>query len=112
LTGGQARPILCPEQANLPNEQKKEDPDMGYHTGFHAPNGADYLGFRKGRNGTTEVVYDDGVSRRMVWRIAETGVDEVRLADALSHAVGQLRVVPALMTELKKRAIAVERVGG
>jgi hypothetical protein len=86
---------------------------MGYHTGFHAPNGgADFLGFRKTRSGATEVVYDDGVSRRMVWRVAEAAVDEDRLADALSHAVGALRIVPALLTELKKRAIPVERIGG
>lgn len=85
---------------------------MGYHAGFHAPNGgADFLGFRRTRTGATEVVYDDGVSRRLVWRIAGSGVDEDRLAAALSHAVGALRVVPALMTELKKRAISVERVG-
>ncbi len=86
---------------------------MGYHTGFHAPNGgADFLGFRRTRTGATEVVYDDGVSRRMVWRVAQGAVDEGRLADALCQAVGALRIVPALMTELKKRAIAVERIGG
>lgn len=85
---------------------------MGYHAGFHAPHGgADFLGFRKTRNGGTEVVYDDGVSRRMVWRV-EGRADEARLVDALSEAVGALKVVPALMHELKKRAIAVERVTG
>ncbi len=83
------------------------------HTGFHAPNGgADFLGFRRARNGGMEVVYDDGVSRRMVWRVEDAGVDEDRLADALSQAVGALRVVPALMAELKKRAIPVERIAG
>ena len=81
---------------------------MGVQTGFHAPNGAQFLGFRKGRNGATEVVYDDGVSRRMVWQLGK--VDEARLSDALSEAVGTLRIVPALMTELRKRAIHVERV--
>ena len=81
---------------------------MGVQTGFHAPNGAQFLGFRKGRNGATEVVYDDGVSRRMVWQLGK--VDEARLSDALSEAVGALRIVPALMTELRKRAIHVERV--
>lgn len=85
---------------------------MGYHTGFHAPNGgADFLGFRRTRAGDTEVVYDDGVSRRMVWRVSGARVDEDRLADALSSAVVALRIVPALMTELKKRAIAVDRIG-
>jgi hypothetical protein len=81
---------------------------MGIQTGFHAPNGAQFLGFRKSRHGATEVVYDDGVSRRLVWQVG--AVDEARLSDALSEAVGALRIVPALMTELKKRAIAVERV--
>lgn len=85
---------------------------MGYQTGFHAPNGgAQFLGFRKTRAGHTEVVYDDGVSRRMIWRL-DAGADESGLADALSEAVGALRVVPALMTELKKRAIPVERIFG
>ncbi|MGQ0566668.1 MAG: hypothetical protein ACT4OK_16615 [Gemmobacter sp.] len=81
---------------------------MGHPTGFHAPNGAQFLGFRRTRQGATEVVYDDGVSRRMVWQV--DGSDEARLSDALSEAVGALRIVPALMTELKKRAIQVERV--
>lgn len=83
---------------------------MGIQTGFHAPNGAQFLGYRKARSGATEVVYDDGVSRRMVWQV--DGADEARLSDALSHAVGALRIVPALMTELRKRAIQVERVIG
>ncbi|QYK40010.1 MAG: hypothetical protein KF887_11100 [Paracoccaceae bacterium] len=87
---------------------------MGYQTGFHAPNGgANFLGYRRTRAGVLEVVFDDGVSRRMVWRVDEAHrVDEDRLADALSEAVGALRVVPALMAELKKRAIPVERIGG
>jgi hypothetical protein len=83
---------------------------MGYQTAFHAPNGAHFLGYRKTREGRTEVVYDDGVSRRMVWRLDPATVDEARLSDALSSAVGALRIVPALMTELKKRAIAIERL--
>lgn len=87
---------------------------MGYQTGFHAPNGgANFLGYRRTRAGRMEVVYDDGVSRRMVWDVGADGqVDEDRLADALSEAVGALRVVPALMAELKKRAIPVERIIG
>ena len=83
---------------------------MGIQTGFHAPNGAQFLGYRKARSGATEVVYDDGVSRRMVWQV--NGTDDAGLSDALSHAVGALRIVPALMTELRKRAIQVERVIG
>ena len=84
---------------------------MGYQTGFHAPNGgADFLGYRKGRNGGTEIVYDDGVSRRMVWRVSGHQVNEAHLSDALRNAVTALRVVPALITEVGKRAIALERV--
>ncbi|MFN3822811.1 MAG: hypothetical protein ACK4RN_02420 [Pseudorhodobacter sp.] len=86
---------------------------MGYQTGFHAPNGgADFLGYRRSRTGVTEVVYDDGVSRRMVWRVAGRDVREADLSAALGEAVGALRVVPALITELKKRAIAIERISG
>lgn len=86
-------------------------------TGFHGPNGgADFLGFRRTRTGRTQVVYDDGISRRMIWQVEAETVDEDRLADALtdtlSGAAGAQRVVPALMAELKKRAIAVERIQG
>lgn len=84
---------------------------MGHQTGFHAPNGgADFLGYRKARNGGTEVVYDDGVSRRMVWRVAGNQVNEAHLSDALRNAVTALRVVPAMITEVGKRAIALERI--
>ncbi len=84
---------------------------MGYQSGFHAPSGAgDFLGYRKGRHGGTEVVYDDGVSRRMIWRVTADTVNEHHLSQALEHAVVALKVVPALMTEMKKRAIALERV--
>ena len=83
---------------------------MGNQTTFHAPHGgADFLGFRK-RAGTTEIVYDDGVARRMVWRVANDQPTDERLSDALRAAVGSLRVVPSLYDELKKRAIAIERV--
>ncbi len=81
---------------------------MGYQTGFHAPNGGQFLGYRKARSGATEVVYDDGVNRRVVWQLGE--VNEAQLSDALSEAVVALRIVPALMTELRKRAIQVERM--
>lgn len=86
---------------------------MGLQSTFHAPHGgADFLGWRKTRAGTTEIVYDDGVARRMVWRVATTDPSEDRIADALRVAVGSLRVVPTLYDELKKRAIAIERVAG
>lgn len=85
---------------------------MGYQSGFHAPNGgAHFLGYRKARNGGTEVVYDDGVSRRMIWRVAGPQVNEAQLSDALRTAISALKVVPALISEVGKRAIALERVG-
>lgn len=86
---------------------------MGHQAIFHAPHGgADFLGWRKARGGTTEIVYDDGVTRRMVWRVAGTAPNESRLSDALRVAVGATRVVPTLYDELKKRAIAIERIAG
>jgi hypothetical protein len=86
---------------------------MGLQSTFHAPHGgADFLGWRKTRKGTTEIVYDDGVARRMIWRVAGDDPSEARLADALRAAVGSIRVVPTLYDELKKRAIAIERVAG
>ena len=87
---------------------------MGHQATFHAPHGGgDFLGLRTTRSGATEIVYDDGVARRMVWRVAETApVNEARLSDALRVAVSSLRVVPTLHEELKKRAIAIERVAG
>ena len=87
---------------------------MGIQTLFHAPHGgADFLGWRK-RAGMTEIVYDDGVTRRMIWRVAAgaaSGV-EAGISDALRVAVGARRIVPTLYDELKKRAIAVEKIAG
>ena len=86
---------------------------MGHQAAFHAPHGgADFLAVRINRSGATEIVYDDGVARRIIWRVDAETVSEDRLSDALRVAVGALRVVPALYDELKKRAIAVERVAG
>ena len=85
---------------------------MGQQSFFHAPHGgADFLGWRK-RHGATEIVYDDGVARRMVWRIAGQSASEAHLSDALRVAVGSTRILPTLYDELKKRAIAIERVAG
>lgn len=84
---------------------------MGQQTTFHAPHGgADFLGYRT-RAGATEIVYDDGVARRMVWRVSGAAT-EARLSDALRVAVGSVRVVPSLYDELKKHAIAIERIAG
>jgi hypothetical protein len=83
---------------------------MGQQAFFHAPVGADFLGIRTDRRGATEIVYDDGVRRRMVWRVAGPQASDESLADALRTAVGSLRVLPTLYDELKKRAIAIEVV--
>ena len=61
---------------------------MGIQSTFHAPHGgADFLGIRRSRNGATEIVYDDGVARRMVWRVASGSASEARISDALRVAV-------------------------
>ncbi|MDT8855990.1 hypothetical protein RNZ50_13410 [Paracoccaceae bacterium Fryx2] len=84
---------------------------MGHQSSFHAPNGgADFLALRTARTGETEIVYDDGVARRLVWRVTEGMTDTSRLTQALSRAVTQTRVVPALYSELKKHEIMVEAV--
>ena len=85
---------------------------MGRQMSFHAPSGAaDFLGWRK-RQGTTEIVYDDGVARRMIWRVSNPEMADAGLEDALRIAVSQNRILQALYAELKKRAIAVEKVMG
>jgi hypothetical protein len=85
---------------------------MGLQAFFHAPHGgADFLGMRPSRSGGIEIVYDDGVARRMVWRVEGRG-DDQRISDALQVAVRSLRVVPTLYDEMKKRAISIERVAG
>ncbi len=84
---------------------------MGTQTTFHAPgNGADFLGWRISRAGATEIVYEDGAAHRMVWRVASDTPDEGSISEALQLAVSALRVVPTMIEELKKRAIAVERI--
>lgn len=84
---------------------------MGLQASFHAPGGgADFLGMRKGRSGATEIVYDDGAARRMVWRVTAAKPDEERISEAMRVAVGSSRVVTTLYDELTKRAIAIERI--
>ena len=86
---------------------------MARAVAFHSATGAsDFLGLRQGRSGETEIVYDDGVARRMVWRVAGPRPDDRGLQEALSRAVTERRVVPALYAELRRRAIAVEIVAG
>lgn len=85
---------------------------MGLQASFHAPHGgADFLGMRKARSGATEIVYDDGVAQRMVWRVTAAKPDEERISEAMRLAVSSARVVTTLYDELTKRAIAIERVG-
>ncbi|MDZ4394859.1 hypothetical protein [Cypionkella sp.] len=83
---------------------------MGLQTTFHAPGGgADFLGLRKSRAGSTEIVYDDGLKQRLVWRVSDGAGDQV-ISDALQAAVGAQKVLACLYQELKKRAIHIERV--
>ena len=86
---------------------------MGHQASFHAPHGgADFLGLRTNRLGIMEIVYDDGVARRMVWRVSSGDGKHPKVTDALRVAVGSLRVVPTLYDELRKRAIGIERIPG
>jgi len=79
---------------------------ISYHSSF---GGFDYLGLRQGKSGAVEIVYDDGVKRRMVWRVNSKAKESV-LGDALKKAVNQPRVLQALYAELKRRSIAIEAV--
>lgn len=87
---------------------------MGQEHCFHSPGaGADFLGWRVNRNGKTEVVYDDGRAKRLIWRAEFTGDAQERLDAALSSAVtvGHEKMIPTLFDELKKRAIALAPLG-
>ncbi|MCB2095916.1 MAG: hypothetical protein H6901_01645 [Rhodobacteraceae bacterium] len=77
---------------------------------FHSSSGGcDFLGLRTSPTGKIEIVYDDGVKRRMVWRVqSESSVG--RVGDALRSAVDKPRVLQALYCELKKRSIAIDVV--
>lgn len=79
---------------------------IAYHSSF---GGFDYLGLRQGKTGGVEIVYDDGVKRRMVWRVRSQAKESV-LGDALRRAVNQPRVLPALYAEMKRHSIAIEAV--
>lgn len=84
---------------------------MGIQASFHGPVGRrDFLGLRTSRLGATEIVYDDGLSQRMVWRVAGN-IAELTLSDALLAAVSADRVLPTLFEELKKRTIQIDRIG-
>lgn len=80
---------------------------------YHSSSGGfDFLGLRPARNGGVEIVYDDGVARRMVFRVIDAGRNAGEIGDALRHAVNQTRVLPALYSELRKRAISIEAIAG
>ena len=82
---------------------------MSHIEAFYSSRGAGhFLGLRKARTGGIEIVYDDGVARRMVWRVKTPGASLARIGDAMRVAVDHLRVVPALQDELRKRSIAIE----
>jgi hypothetical protein len=83
---------------------------MARSLSFHgAPGALDFLGLRQSRQGVTEIVYDDGAARRMIWRVAP-GTSPEAVGEALRAAVRHPRVLPALHAELRKRAIAIEAV--
>ena len=83
---------------------------MPVQSTYHSASGAaDFLGFRKGASGSTEIVYDDGRRRRLVWRVRSPAT-EGDLGAALSLAVNQRQVVPALYAELKRLGVAIESI--
>lgn len=79
---------------------------MSYHSSL---GGFDFLGMRHSPSGAVEIVYDDGVKRRLVWRV-QNKVRESLIDEALRRAVNQPRVVSAMYSELKRRSIAIEAV--
>jgi hypothetical protein len=83
---------------------------MPTQTFFHSSSGGfDFLGLRTSQAGKIEIVYDDGVKRRMVWRVqSDTSIG--RIGDALRSAVDKPKVLQALYSELKKRSISIDVV--
>lgn len=80
---------------------------------FHgAADRGDFLGLRQRARGPVEIVYDDGVTKRLVWQETGVGADPDLLREVLASAVRAARVVPALHAELKRRAINVEMIAG
>ncbi len=86
---------------------------MSLSVAFHATAGrAEFLGLRQRSRGAIEIVYDDGVAKRLVWKVSDTPSDPSLLRDALSSAVREARVLPALYAELRRRAIDIELIAG
>ncbi len=85
---------------------------MAHIETFHSSHGSGhFLGLRQARGGGgVEIVYDDGVARRLIWRVKTPGANVTRIGEAMRVAVDHLRVVPALQNELRKRAISIEAV--
>lgn len=81
-------------------------PLQSYHSSC---GGFDFLGLRKGSSGAFEIVYDDGVARRLIWRVRTQAADHT-IGEVLRYAVDQTRVLPALLSELKRRSIAIEAI--
>jgi hypothetical protein len=90
---------------------------MGIQTSFHADTGLEFLGLRQSRRGDVEVVYDNGLANRRIWRVITGGKDgqdaltpaqAQGLSDALRIAASAPRVLSALHDEMKKRAITLE----
>ncbi len=89
---------------------------MTFQNSFHARDGAEFLGLRLSRRGEVEVVYDNGLQNRHVWRVMSQGAaacdltyaQEARLSDALRIAAAHPRVLTSLHAEMKKRAITLE----
>ena len=77
---------------------------------FHSACGTDFLGLRRGRRGESEIVYDNGQAQRLVWRVIDELSDDLPVREALQRAVEEVRVLPALFTELRNRAISIEAV--
>lgn len=80
------------------------------HSFHSARGGTDFLGLRRGRRGESEIVYDNGRAQRLVWRVLDELSDDLPLREALQRAVEEVRVLPALFTELRNRAISIEAV--
>ncbi|HEY0213226.1 MAG TPA: hypothetical protein VGC40_06530 [Paenirhodobacter sp.] len=81
------------------------------NTGYRTSGGGfDLLGLRR-RDGAVEIVYDDGVIQRKIWRVSGF-TTEGQLDEALTRAAREVRVLPALYAELRKRAITIEMVSG
>jgi hypothetical protein len=77
---------------------------------FHSSRGGfDFLGLRESASGGFEIIHDDGVARRRVWRVCSPAAQHT-IGEVLRYAVDQTCVLPALYSELKRRAIAIEAV--